>query len=68
MKTIKIIENKSITISGKVLGNIYGANIFYKGVQVFIPVSYPTREGVEKEVKWKKLADYEKDGWKVKQN
>ena len=27
-----------------------------------------TREGVEKEVKWKKLADYEKDGWKVKQN
>jgi len=26
------------------------------------------REGVEKEVKWKKLADYEKDGWKVKQN
>jgi preprotein translocase subunit SecA len=26
------------------------------------------REGVEKEIKWKKLAEHEKDGWKVKQN
>ncbi|MEN9621849.1 MAG: hypothetical protein RLZZ67_283, partial [Candidatus Parcubacteria bacterium] len=26
------------------------------------------REGVEKEIKWKKLAEHEKEGWKVKQN
>jgi hypothetical protein len=45
---ITIHENKSVDIKGNILGDVYGASVNYNGIDVFIPVSYPTREGAEK--------------------
>lgn len=46
--SIEVIENKSLDINGNLLCDVFGANIVYNNIQVFIPVYYSTYNAAKK--------------------